>query len=138
VSGRPLPEGPLVAGAAAGRAPVGATPSVQQRLLRQRPRPLLVRLYATLASDVGALGPAARRRGLRLVTRSVPAAVTVAVGALVVLRAFEGGAFSWPQGLAVAALAARPEACSWWPPTRLPRARRRPWASRRCSRWSTW
>jgi two-component system, cell cycle response regulator len=106
VSGRPLPEGPLVAGAAAGRAPVGATPSVQQRLLRQRPRPLLVRLYATLASDVGALGPAARRRGLRLVTRSVPAAVTVAVGALVVLRAFEGGAFSWPQGLAVAALAA--------------------------------
>ncbi len=106
MSRRLAPEALAASAPAAGRARVGATPSVQQRLQRQRPRPLLVRLYAILASDAGALGPGARRRWLRLLARSVPAAITVAVGALVVLRAFEGGAFSWPQGLAAAALAA--------------------------------
>ncbi len=40
------------------RAPVGATPSTQRQLSRQRRRPVLVRLYAALASDVGVLGAA--------------------------------------------------------------------------------
>jgi diguanylate cyclase (GGDEF)-like protein len=78
---------------------------VQARLALQRPRPLLVRLYALVWSDVGWLGPPSRRRGLRLAARSVPAAVTVAVGAGVVLRAFAEPVLGWPQAGALAAAA---------------------------------
>ncbi|HYD40579.1 MAG TPA: diguanylate cyclase [Anaeromyxobacter sp.] len=88
----------------AARAP-GGPASVQQRLARQRPRPALVRLYAAVASDVGFLGPPARRRGVRFVLRAVPSAVTVAAGTLVALRAFEAPELRWPQWAVVAALA---------------------------------
>jgi diguanylate cyclase (GGDEF)-like protein len=81
------------------------TPSVKLRLARQRPRPLLVRFYAAVASDVGFLGPPARRRWVRLVLRSVPTAVAVAVGALVVLRAFAVPELGAPQWAAIGALA---------------------------------
>jgi diguanylate cyclase (GGDEF)-like protein len=88
------------------RAAVGSTPTVQRLLARQRRRPLLIRLYAMLASDVGLLGLPARRRGLRFALRAVPSAIAVAAAALVGLRAFEQDLRAWPQGLALAALAA--------------------------------
>ncbi len=91
----PLPE----------RAAIGATPSVHGRLALQRPRPLLVGLYAFLLSDGGLAGAPARRRARRFALRSVPALVTVATGALVVLGAFEAPAPGLPQGIALAALA---------------------------------
>ncbi|HET6436637.1 MAG TPA: diguanylate cyclase [Anaeromyxobacter sp.] len=89
------------------RAPPRPGPGVSlaQRLAGQRRRPLLVRAYAAVASRSGALGPLARRRGLRLVGRSLPTAVAVGVAALVVLRAFEVP-FGWPQWLALSALLA--------------------------------
>jgi len=87
------------------RAAVGAPRTVRDRLARQRRRPLLVRLYAALFSELGIAGPPARRRGLRLVARSLPAAVAAAIGALVVLRAFEAEALGWRQGAALAVLA---------------------------------
>jgi diguanylate cyclase (GGDEF)-like protein len=95
------------------RAAVGATPSVRLRLDRQRPRPLLVRLYAALASDVGLLGPPVRRRGVRFFLRSLPALVAVAIGALVALRAFAAPALRWPQWVALAALAVALPAQVW-------------------------
>ena len=98
-SSGPFPEaGPV-------RAAVGSTPSVQRLLARQHPRPLLVRLYAMLASDVGLLGAPARRRGVRFLLRAVPTAVAVGAAALVGLRAFEVDALGWPQWLALATLA---------------------------------
>ncbi len=87
------------------RAPVGATPSIRDQLAVQRQRPLLVQLYAALFSEMGALGPPARRRALRFAARSLPAAVAVATGALVVLRVFETDALGWPQAGALALLA---------------------------------
>jgi two-component system, cell cycle response regulator len=95
------------------RAPVGATPSVRQRLAVQRPRPLLVRLYAALLSDLGLLGGPARRRGVRLALRSLPAVVAVALGALVPLRAFDVPFFGWPQIAALATLAFALGALVW-------------------------
>jgi two-component system, cell cycle response regulator len=93
------------------RAPVGDTPSVQRQLVRQRRRPLLVRLYAVLCSDLGALGPPTRRRLTRFLLRSLPPAIAVAVAALVVVGGFDARALRWPQllalGLAAAALAAK-------------------------------
>jgi diguanylate cyclase (GGDEF)-like protein len=91
----PLPE----------RAAPGATPSLRGRLALQRPRPLLVRLYAFLLADAGVAGAPARRRARRFVVRSVPAVVAVAVGALVSVGAFEAPAPGLPQGIALAALA---------------------------------
>jgi diguanylate cyclase (GGDEF)-like protein len=92
------------------RAPIGQTPTVRSHLAGQRSRPLLVRLYAGLFSDMGALGGPARRRGVRFLLRSAPPAVSVAVVALVLLRGFEGPAGAWPQtaglGLLAATLAA--------------------------------
>jgi two-component system, cell cycle response regulator len=95
------------------RAPVGATPSVQQRLARQRPRPLAVRLYAVLFSDLGVLGAPARRRALRFAARSLPAVVAVGIGALVPLRAFARPAEGWAQAGAMAALAVALAAVLW-------------------------
>jgi two-component system cell cycle response regulator len=43
------------------RAPIGKTPSARGRLAEQRNRPLLVRLYAALFSDMGFIGGPARR-----------------------------------------------------------------------------
>lgn len=100
---RRLPRaGPFLDGAV--RAAVGSTPSVQRRLAHQRPRPLLVRAYAMLASDLGVLGAPARRRGVRFLLRSIPPAIAVAVAALVALRAFEVDALGWPQWLALGVL----------------------------------
>ena len=87
------------------RAQVGTTPTVQRRLAAQRPRPVLIRLYAAVLGEAGLLGAPARRRMARAVVRSLPAVVAVGVGALVPLRAFEGVA-GWPQIVAMAALAA--------------------------------
>ena len=99
----PLPE----------RAPVGATPTLRSRLTFRRPRPLAIRLYAALFSDLGLLGAPARRRALRFALRSLPALVAVGVGALVVLRAFEGLPSSWPQVAAMGVLAAALGALVW-------------------------
>jgi diguanylate cyclase (GGDEF)-like protein len=85
---------------------VGSARTVQEHLALQRPRPLLVRLYAAVGSDLGLVGPLARRRALRLAARSVPAAVTVAIGAGVALRAFTAPALGWPQGAMLGAAAA--------------------------------
>ncbi len=95
------------------RAPVGSVTGVRARLSAQRPRPVLVRLYASLLGQSGAFGPAARRRARRFLVRSLPAAVAVATGALVCLRAFEGLARGWPQPLAMAALAAALAGTVW-------------------------
>jgi diguanylate cyclase (GGDEF)-like protein len=96
---------PDLAGAAV-RAPIGQTPSVSARLGAQRARPLLVRLYAALFSELGILGWPARRRYGRFLLRSVPAAVSVVVLALVLLRAFESAAPGWPQTAALGLVAA--------------------------------
>jgi diguanylate cyclase (GGDEF)-like protein len=75
------------------------------RLAAQRPRPVMVRLYGALFSDLGVLGHPARRRGVRFMARSAPAAVSVVVVALVLMRAFEGSTTGWPQSAALALLA---------------------------------
>jgi diguanylate cyclase (GGDEF)-like protein len=93
------------AGASPDRAPVGAVPDVRSRLALQRPRPLLVRLYAALFAETGVAGPPARRRARRFLARCVPAAVAVAAGALVAVRGFEPDALGWRQAVALLALA---------------------------------
>jgi two-component system cell cycle response regulator len=87
------------------RAPVGRTPSVQGHLALQRPRPLMVRLYGALFSELGVLGWPARRRLGRFLLRSAPVTVSVVVLALVLLRAFEAPAVGWPQTTALGLLA---------------------------------
>ncbi len=82
-----------------------APPSVRDHLAPRRPRPILVRLYAAVLGDAGLAGAPARRRARKFLVRSVPAAVTVLVAALVALRAFEAPAPGWPQAAAMAALA---------------------------------
>jgi diguanylate cyclase (GGDEF)-like protein len=94
-AGSPLP---------AERAPVGETPTVKRRLALQRPRPILIRLYALLLSDLGLVGAPARRRAGRWALRSLPAAAALGLGALVVLRAF-APAGGWRPLAALAALA---------------------------------
>jgi diguanylate cyclase (GGDEF)-like protein len=74
------------------------------RLGAQRPRPILVRLYGAIFSELGLLGWPARRRLGRFVLRSAPPAVAAVVLALVLLRAFEGTAQGWPQTVALALL----------------------------------
>ncbi|WP_242346195.1 sensor domain-containing diguanylate cyclase [Anaeromyxobacter terrae] len=98
---------------AAHRAPIGATPTVRRRLALQRPRPLLVRVYAALFSDGGTFGAPARRRAGRLLLRSLTPAVTVGTGGLVVLGAFDAAAPGWPQTAGTAALAAALGAGVW-------------------------
>jgi two-component system cell cycle response regulator len=95
------------------RVPIGSTPSLRGRLALQRPRPVLVRLYASLLGEAGLAGPWARRRALALAARSLPAAVTVAAGALVALRAFEARGTAWPQAAGMAALAAALAGVGW-------------------------
>jgi diguanylate cyclase (GGDEF)-like protein len=95
------------------RVPIGTTPSVREHLSHQRPRPILVRLYAALLGDMGVAGAPARRRARRFLLRSVPAAVTVVTGALVALRAFEARVPGWPQAAAMAALAAALGGAVW-------------------------
>ena len=76
------------------------------RLPVRRNRPLLVQLYAAIFSESGIVGRVARRRAARLALRSIPAAVSVAIAVLLLLRVFvplHGGA---PQALALAALLA--------------------------------
>jgi diguanylate cyclase (GGDEF)-like protein len=75
--------------AAPPRAPVGTVRDVKARLAGQagsRSRPLLVSLYAALLGEDGLLGPAARRRFVRLALRSVPAAAVAGGAALVANR----------------------------------------------------
>jgi diguanylate cyclase (GGDEF)-like protein len=95
------------------RAPVGTTRTVRDRLSLQRSRPVLVRLYGALLSDLGLLGRPARRRAARFVARSAPAAVVVGVATLVLLRAFDALGLGWPQALALAVLAAAIGAAVW-------------------------
>jgi diguanylate cyclase (GGDEF)-like protein len=95
------------------RVPIGTTPSLRGRLALQRPRPALVRLYAALLGEAGLLGPWARRRALAFGLRSLPAAVGVATGGLVALRAFEARGPGWPQAAAMAALAAALAGTGW-------------------------
>jgi two-component system cell cycle response regulator len=94
------------------RAALGA-PAIRSRLAPRRPRPALVRLYAALLGETGVLGPPARRRALRSVARSMPAAVGVATGALLVRRAFEETELGPVQGAALAAVAATLAAVVW-------------------------
>jgi two-component system cell cycle response regulator len=95
------------------RAPVGRTPTVRDRLARQRPRPVAVRVYAALLSEMGLLGPPARRRAARFLLRSAPAAVATATATGLVLRAFEEPSFGWPQAAALGALAVALGAAVW-------------------------
>ena len=95
------------------RARVGSIPTVQGRLALQRPRPVLVRLYAALLGDAGLVGRWARRRALAFLGRSLPAATAVAVVALVALRAFEAPQPGWAQAAAMAALAAALVGTGW-------------------------
>jgi len=88
------------------RAPIGTVADVHGRLALQRPRPLLIRVYAALFSEMGVAGPPARRRARRFLLRCVPPAVALASGALVVLGGFEGAAPDWRQAAALVALVA--------------------------------
>lgn len=98
---------PVDAHGAALRAPIGQTPTVRSHLAgQQRSRPLLVRLYGAIFSDMGFLGWPARQRGGRFLLRSAPPAVSVIVTALVLMRAFESGSAGWPQTAALTILAA--------------------------------
>ena len=83
----------------------GGIPPARGRATLQRPRPLLVRVYAFLLADEGVAGAPARRRARRFVLRSVPAAVAVGAGSLVALGAFAVPAPGLAQGIALAALA---------------------------------
>jgi diguanylate cyclase (GGDEF)-like protein len=87
-----------------GRAPVGTVADVHGRLALQRPRPLLVRAYAALFSEMGALGPPARRRARRAAVGSLPALAAIAAGAFVATRGFEPRSAGWPQVAALLAL----------------------------------
>jgi diguanylate cyclase (GGDEF)-like protein len=71
----------------------------------ERPRPVLVRLYAAVLGEGGVLGSRARRRAVGFVVRSLPTTTAVGVGALIALRALEAGAPGWPQAAAMGALA---------------------------------
>jgi two-component system cell cycle response regulator len=113
VTRRPSGVPPMPAEPAGERVAVGSVASVQRRLARQGSRPLLVRLYASLWSDVGIFGPPARRRGVRFVLRAVPSALAVGVGGLVALRAFAAPALRWPQWVALGALAIALPAQVW-------------------------
>jgi len=95
------------------RAPIGATATVQARLASQRPRPLLVRVWAGLFGDLGLAGAPARRRAGRFLLRSLPAAVVVAVAALLLVQAFDSPSAGWPQAAALAVLAAALGAVAW-------------------------
>lgn len=95
---------PAAAPPARARAPIGSTPELRARLSRQRPRPLLVRLYAATLGEGGVAGPRARRNARRFVLGSLPAVVAVAVGALVARRTFET-MLGWTQAAVLAALA---------------------------------
>jgi diguanylate cyclase (GGDEF)-like protein len=86
------------------RAPVGSVADVHGRLALQRPRPLLVRIYAWLLAESGLAGRIARRRLGRFVLRSIPPVVAVGIGALVVLGVFDGLTLGWPQAGALLVL----------------------------------
>jgi two-component system cell cycle response regulator len=92
----PLPE----------RAPVGSVPDVRGRLALQRPRPLLVRLYAALLAESGLAGRIARRRLRAFLLRSLLPAAAVGAGTLVVLGVFDGLALGWGQAAALLGLVA--------------------------------
>ena len=98
---------------AAQRAPVGRTPTLRDRLARQRPRPILVRAYAALFSEMGLAGPPARRRALRGVARSAPATVVLGMTALLLGRSFDGPALGWPEVAALAVLAVSLATAIW-------------------------
>ncbi len=95
------------------RAPVGSTATVQARLAQQRPRPLLVRLYAAVLGDIGLAGAPARRRLGRFLLRSVPAATVVGASTLLVLRLLQGPLLTWPQAGALGVLALVVAAVAW-------------------------
>jgi diguanylate cyclase (GGDEF)-like protein len=99
--------------AAPERVAIGSVPSLRGRLALQRPRPVLVRLYAALLGENGLLGACSRRRLAGFLVRSLPAATGVGTGALVALRAFEARAPGWPQAAAMAALAAALAGTGW-------------------------
>ena len=103
---RPVPPPPE-------RGRIGATPTLRSRLALQRPKPLLVRAYAAVFSDVGVLGAPARRRALRLLGRALPFAVAGGTGALVVIGAFDEPVPGWVPTLETGALAAALGATVW-------------------------
>jgi diguanylate cyclase (GGDEF)-like protein len=95
------------------RAAVGTAPDVRRRLRQQRPRPLLIALYAALFGEAGLAGPPARRRAYRLAVQSVPAAAGAIFAVLLVMRFFVPPALGWPQVLAGAVLLAVLGAAVW-------------------------
>jgi diguanylate cyclase (GGDEF)-like protein len=64
----------------------------------------MVRAWGALFREAGALGRARRRRALRFLARSVPAAVVVVLTAFLWLDDFGGAALGWPQAAAVGLL----------------------------------
>lgn len=95
------------------RARIGLTPTVRRRLALQRPRPLLVAAYAAVWSELGVLGPAARRRALRLFLRGLPGLVAALTGLLVAVGAFGAPRPGWLQTAASGLLAVALAAIVW-------------------------
>jgi two-component system, cell cycle response regulator len=95
------------------RAAIGSARDLRSRLAAQRPRPMLVSAYAALLGEGGVAGPVARRRLLRFLARSAPAAVTVATAALVALRVFGDVPLGAPQAAAGAVLVATLSGVAW-------------------------
>ncbi|MBK9517274.1 MAG: diguanylate cyclase [Anaeromyxobacter sp.] len=95
------------------RAPIGSTASVADRLAQQRPRPLLVSLYAALLGDAGLMGAPARRRAGRALLSAVPAAAVVGGAGLLVLQQLRGPSLGWPQAAALGGLALVTGGAAW-------------------------
>ncbi len=91
------------------RGPLGGTRETRSHLSGQRPRPILISLYAGLLGDEGLVGRAARRRMLRSLAGAFPGAAALAVAALVARRTFADLSQGWLQvgavGLLLSALA---------------------------------
>ena len=86
------------------RAPLGSTATVRDRLARQRPRPLLVKLYAHLLGDAGVAGAPVRRRAGRLAWEAVPSLAALGGALVLVSRGLAPPASGWLVAAALAAL----------------------------------
>ncbi|HZY04471.1 MAG TPA: sensor domain-containing diguanylate cyclase [Anaeromyxobacteraceae bacterium] len=76
---------------------VPARPSLRERIEAQRRPPALARARGALFREAGLLGRARRRRALRLLLGSVPAAAVAACTAFLWRDDFGGTALGWPQ-----------------------------------------
>ncbi len=92
---------------------IGRVAEVRRRLPARRPRPLLISIYAAVASDGGILGPGERRRLGRFLLRSTPAAVAGAVAAGLAMGLFSDPWLVRWQAAALALLAATLGAVLW-------------------------